>query len=605
MDKRTQLAVILIALILGGQLSFSAYQQKKHAEAARAKRAAFVQDSLLTAASQPQPVPVAPGSTSPADTVAPAAPGSVASGTAAAPAQAAAGGIVFTPATAADGEWVVETPLQHIRIARAGAVLREIALQHYKVYDDGPVNLAPAPAAGHEERVALGLRLITPQGESRVDQARFELAAGDVDAQGVLHVATGSAPQTLVLRAEAQGGGAVVKTFTFDPARYDFTVNVKFEPGAGMPARLDAYTLEWSTGMPMTESNHKEDEQRMRAVIALDTEQLRRRPGDFKKTPSATGTGTIHWAALQTKYFMVGLIPAEPFPGNTEITGDPKTHWLGMTLRNSTPGRASDTYRVYAGPIVFDQVRALGVGLESTVELGYRWIRPISSALVHFLGFLNRFIPNYGLVIIVVSVLAKLLFWPLTEKSFKSMRRMQELQPRMEEIRKRYKDDPKGMNEQMMLMYKDQKVNPVGGCVPMLVQMPMFFALFSALQSSIQLRNAPFFGWIDNLAGPDVLFRFPTTLPLLGDHFSLLPILMGGAMMWQSHLTPQTMGTGAQSGAMAQQQIMMKYLMPVMMTVFFYRMPSGLVVYWIVTTLMSIWQQTHINRKFAPVKSRV
>src|SRR5262249_6577019 len=154
------------------------------------------------------------------------------------------------------------------------------------------------------------------------------------------------------------------------------------------------------------------------------------------------------------------------------------------------------------------------------VELGWRWIRPISSALLHFIAFLNRFVPNYGLVVIIVSALARLLFCPLTERSLRSMRRMQELQPRMDEIRRRCRGDPKGMNEQMMLMYREQKVNPVGGCVPMLVQMPMFFALFSALQSSIELRNAPFVGWIDNLAGPDVLFKLPFTLPLVGDHFS-------------------------------------------------------------------------------------
>ena len=595
MDKRTQLAVIMIALILGGQLSFSAYQQKKRAEAARVRHAAQVADSLAVLASQPPPA-------APVAAAVPATTGNPAAAPAVTPTTGAA---IFPTATAEDGEWIVETPLQRIRIGRAGAVLREIALQKYKVYDDGPVNLAPAPVAGHEERAALGLRLKSALGETNINNARFEAVAANVDAQGVLHVAAGGGPQSLTLRAEAQGGGAVIKKFTFDPARYDFTVDVQFEPGAGMPARIDGYTLEWTTGMPMTESNQKEDQTRMRTVVALDQEQLRKRPGDFRKQPNATGSGTIHWASLQTKYFMVGLIPAQPFPGTTEITGDSKAHWMGLTLSNSTPGRGVNSYRVYAGPIIFDDVRALGAGLESTVELGYRWIRPISSALAHFLAFLNRFIPNYGIVIIIVSVLAKLIFWPLTEKSFTSMRRMQELQPRMEEIRKRYKDDPKGMNEQMMLMYKDQKVNPVGGCVPMLVQMPMFFALFSALQSSIQLRNAPFFGWIDNLAGPDQLFRFPMTLPLLGDHFSLLPILMGGAMMWQSHLTPAAMGGGgAQAGAMAQQQMLMKYFMPIMMTVFFYRMPSGLVVYWIVTTLMSIWQQTHINRKFALARAR-
>src|SRR5262245_56914098 len=174
--------------------------------------------------------------------------------------------------------------------------------------------------------------------------------------------------------------------------------------------------------------------------------------------------------------------------------------------------------------------------------------------------FLNKLIPNYGIIIIIVSVLAKLIFWPLTEKSFRSMRRMQDMQPRMEEIRRRYKDDPRGMNEQMMAMYREQKINPLGGCMPMLVQMPMFFALFAALQSSIELRNAPFFGWIDNLAGPDVLVRLPFALPVIGTAISVLPFVMGATMLWQAKLTP-SMGpqTGPQAAAMRQQAFLMRW----------------------------------------------
>ena len=595
MDRRTQLAVVLIALVLGANLTYTAYHQKKNMALEQQHRAVATAESL---AAHPAPVSAA---AAPAG-ISGAASGALAAAPALTPAPAVEAVSTFPLATAADGEYSIETPLQTLRFSRTGGVLTEVSLHEYKMFSGGLVNLVPPPPPGDTTRHALGLQVATPQGSRSLDAARFDAAPGDFDAAGVLRLAAGSGPRTIALRCDAGGAGAVVKRITVDPSRYDFEVGLEFETGAALP-RVDSYTLEWTTGMPFTESNSKEDETRIRASADLDGQLVRKRALDFRKEESQSNVGTIRWANLQSKYFMVGLIPAKPFAGTAQTVGQAKTHWVGVRLTNPMPGHGSETFRVYAGPIIYDKIRDLGVGLEATIELGYRWIRPISSALVHFIAFLNRFIPNYGIVIILVSVLAKLLFWPLTERSFRSMRRMQEMQPRMEEIRRRYKDDPKGMNEQMMRMYKEQKINPVGGCIPMVVQMPMFFALFSALQSSIQLRNAPFFGWIDNLAGPDVLFTFPATLPFIGNHFSLLPLLMGGSMMWQSHLTPAAATGGGGGGAMAQQQMMMKWFMPIMMMVLFYKMPSGLVIYWIVSTMMSVWQQTHINRKFgrAPV----
>jgi YidC/Oxa1 family membrane protein insertase len=174
------------------------------------------------------------------------------------------------------------------------------------------------------------------------------------------------------------------------------------------------------------------------------------------------------------------------------------------------------------------------------------------------------------------------------------MREMQAVQPLMQEIRNRYKDDPQEMNRQVMNLYKTHKINPLGGCMPMVVQMPIFFALYAVLRSNIELRYAPFFGWIDNLAAPDVLFNMPFSLPFLGSHFSLLPLLMGAAMIWQTKMgSPMSM-----SGPAAQQQVIMKWVMPIMFIFIFYKMPSGLVLYWLINTVMSVWQQWQINRKY-------
>jgi YidC/Oxa1 family membrane protein insertase len=577
MDSRTKIAILLVAVILAANLAITARFQKSRVQESRPR-------------SQPTPEVVRP------ETAAPPVIHSVPETPA--PAVDVAG--PFAPAVPGEGDLVVETPLQRLRIARAGGVLRQIVLSRYEITSSKtPVDLTRSAVPGGH---ALGIVLRGGGTSWDLSSARFEPQPGAFGTDGVLSLAAGSGARSFELRCAATGGGALVERFTIDPDRYDFGVELHLEPGPGLP-NVEAYTLEWTTGMPVTESNSKEDEMRFRAVAALDGQVLRRRPGDFKRDSSQSFPGTLRWSCIQSKYFMVGLIPDSPQPGTLEIIGEPKSHWIGMRFTQPAAWRTGpEAYRIYAGPIAFDNVRSLGVGLESTVELGWRWIRPISGLLLHFMTFLNKFIPNYGVIILIVSVLAKLVFWPLTDRSMKSMRRMQDLQPRMEEIRRRYAGNAQEMNAQMMNLYREQRVNPVGGCMPILIQTPMFFALFSVLQSNIELRNAPFVGWIDNLAAPDVLAKLPFALPVIGDHFSLLPLLMGGTMIWQSVLGA-AMSPPAASGPMAQQQFLMKWIMPIMMTFIFYRMPSGLVIYWIVNTLMSIAQQIQINRKLGPARA--
>jgi YidC/Oxa1 family membrane protein insertase len=597
MQNRTRIAVLLIAVIMGGNLLFTAQLQKKRVREQQAQRAAFVADSL---AQVPPPAAMPPAGSPP-----PAVAGAETTPAATAAPQPAAGTatVLFTAAGPSDaGELVIETPLQRIVIARVGGVVHSVQLHEFDVYKDGPVDLVPQRFQ-MEGRSALGLVLRTANGNIDLDTVRFDPEPGIFGPDGVLRVEPGAEPRTVTLRAAANGGGAIVKRFTFHPDLYVFDFMVAAEAGPAMP-RVDSYTLEWTTGMPVTEQSPREDETRFRIAAAIDDNLVSKKTGDFRKSESVATPGAVRYACLQNKYFTVALVPQAPLQGTTEMVGQNRTHWVGMRVTQPAPWRGGgDSYRVYAGPIDSERLRQLGVGLEATVELGWNWIRPISNAVLAFMNFLGRFIPNYGIIIIIVSVLAKLVFWPLTEKSFRSMRRMQDMQPRMEEIRRRYKDDPRGMNEQMMAMYREQKINPLGGCIPMLVQMPMFFALFSALQSSIELRNAPFVGWIDNLSGPDVLMTLPTSLPVIGNHLSLLPFIMGGTMLWQAKLTPAMGGSGPQAAAMRQQQFLMRWVMPVMMTFIFYKMPSGLVIYWIVTTLMGIWQQWHINNKLGPVAS--
>jgi YidC/Oxa1 family membrane protein insertase len=252
---------------------------------------------------------------------------------------------------------------------------------------------------------------------------------------------------------------------------------------------------------------------------------------------------------------------------------------------------------LYVGPQEADRLKAYGIGLEKTMDLGWALFRPLTEATLWIMDQMRRFIPNYGVIIILFSVLTKLAFYPLTRTSTRSMKKMQMLQPKIKALQEKYKDNQEKQSKAMMELYKKENVNPMSGCLPLLLQMPVFVALYQALAHTIALRNTPFVWWIDDLSKPDALFSFGGfALPLVGwTDFNLLPLLMTATMVIQTRMTP----TGQAQGQMA----MMNTLMPVMMFFFFYQMPSGLVLYWLVNNLMTIYQTWRIHQTATPEAS--
>jgi len=197
----------------------------------------------------------------------------------------------------------------------------------------------------------------------------------------------------------------------------------------------------------------------------------------------------------------------------------------------------------------------------------------ISRPLLVILKVFNRFLHNWGLAIILLTILIKILFYPLTHKSYKSMKQMQELQPLINKLRQKYKNDREALNREMMQLYRARKINPFGGCLPMLLQIPVFFGLYRVLLYSVELRNSPFFLWITDLSAKDPLY--------------ITPILMGASMFLQQKMTPTTADP-------AQAKLMM--FMPIIFTVMFLNFPSGLVIYWLMNNILSIGQQYYINK---------
>ena len=234
-------------------------------------------------------------------------------------------------------------------------------------------------------------------------------------------------------------------------------------------------------------------------------------------------------------------------------------------------GEAVYSYEIYLGPKVITLLKELNVAAEEVVSYG--WFDPIAKILLRFVNLTHKVTNNYGVDIIIISILLKILFWPLTKKSYVSMKEMQKVQPEMAMLREKYKGDKARLNREMMDLYKRRKVNPLGGCLPMLVQIPIFFALYWALMGSIELRHAPFILWINDLSYRDPIY--------------VSPLLMGASMVWQQKMTP-TMGDPRQAKMMM--------FMPIIFTFIFLSFPSGLVIYWLVTNILTIGQQYIINK---------
>jgi YidC/Oxa1 family membrane protein insertase len=229
------------------------------------------------------------------------------------------------------------------------------------------------------------------------------------------------------------------------------------------------------------------------------------------------------------------------------------------------------------------------VGLENAIDFG-DWLKWLAMPLLVSMQFLYKFVHNYGIAILILTLLIKIIFWPLGNKSYKSMKDMQKLQPKLAELREKYKNDKTKISQETMALYKTHKVNPVGGCLPMVIQIPVFFGLYKTLLYAIELRHAPFCLWIQDLSAPDTLFgHIPSWFPLIGG-FAIgpLPILMGATMFIQQKMSPP-------AGEPMQQKMML--LMPVIFTFMFLNFPSGLVLYWLFQNILSIGQQHYINKR--------
>lgn len=392
--------------------------------------------------------------------------------------------------------------------------------------------------------------------------------------------------------------GRIVKKMIFYHDKYSVDVVVRFE-------NLHDYVINrryffgWENGLRATEQNVDEDYSYARAYVSMagELEDL-----DVSKTKreEKSFNGVVDWASVRTKYFLASIIPRQPQRmngaiiegiGENEEGHIRKIYSIALDVPFSATASQTDTFTTYLGPMDYGILKSYERDLQALImskDWYERIFRPIALLILPVLKFMHSFIPNYGVVIIIFSILIKLVLHPLTKKSYQSMSEMQHFQPKIAELREKYKNDPQRMQKEMMKFYKEHGINPLGGCLPMLLQMPLLVALFIVFRSTIQLRGQPFVLWIDDLSRPDDLF-IGVSLPLLGDTIHVLPILMGLTMIWQSKMTITD-----------PKQKIMAYFMPIFLVFIFYSFPSGLNLYYSLFNLFSMVQTRMIKKKLHP-----
>jgi YidC/Oxa1 family membrane protein insertase len=391
---------------------------------------------------------------------------------------------------------------------------------------------------------------------------------------------------TVAFRGQLDNGLTVHRLYRFHYSNYTFEVSTWLE-GLQPPVGSAMYVL-WGPGL----LRHTDDEGRQGQTAEHPRSYVSGKVLDgapAKPGEKLVEQGQVGWTALADTYFTAVLMPHEPAGDAVmarRLEGD--TFEIGLRTPLS-PERTSQTARVYVGPKSQPLLEAAEPSLGKVIDLG--WFSPLARPMLQLLRWLNGWVHNYGVTIFLATILIKIAFWPLTQASYKSMQAMQKLQPKMKELQVIYKDDRQALNRAMMQLYRDNKVNPMGGCLPMLLQIPVFFAFYNALLYAIELRHAPFICWERELwwVGRGICDLS------VHDPSYITPVLMGVTMFVQQKMTPVT-------GDPAQAKVMQ--FMPLIFLVFFLNAPAGLVIYWLVNNVLSIAQQYTVNRMYAPEAAR-
>jgi len=506
--------------------------------------------------------------------------------------------------TEPDSERTIEiiTPLVEAKISsKGGGNFINWKLMEYDTWEDKQVSII-------NEEFQNGLRMSfqTEEG-SYVDLNQYNF---NVENSGQEYILTPDDKITLRFYLNFKES-IIEKTYTFYGNAYHIDVQIRISNAQDLLLNNE-YQFGWANGLPSNEINIVEDYTYSEAYASMGGELETYELDSEGTAESKDYNGNIDWVGLRTKYFLAAVIPDNLKTTGVSFSGEgEKTEKTVLRKYNTYINTEIETndinhgYQVYMGPMDYSVLSEYDNSLGELI-MNHGWyettFRPISLIILYIFNFFKTFIPNYGIIIILFSIIVKIVVYPLTKKSYRSMKEMGKLQPLMAELKEKYKGDPQRYQKETMKIYKEHKVNPMGGCLPVLLQLPLLGALFIVFRSTIQLRGASFIpGWIDDLSRGDTLATLPFSLPMYGDQFNLLPILMAVSMIFQSKMTMKD-----------PKQKAMIYIMPLFLLLLFNQFPSGLNLYYTMFNVLTIIQQKLIDgtgtdkpedKKAIPVKT--
>jgi len=474
-------------------------------------------------------------------------------------------------------ETKINTPLYTVTISEKGATFNSFVLKNYKesVGEQSPFK-----------------ELISEKLQEGTLQCFFQ-EKSIPDLNNVIYdsVVAGksidvfSHPETIAFSWKSPEGIVFMKEYVFSPDTYIISLTIRVKNGSDKNIEDQ---------LKITLANQLEQKDAYYGFVGpsglIDNKMKEVKIENIKKETFTEGN--IKWISLETIYFINSIVPKEVKhaamildEGNNNIVYN---SYLEPVVKVEKEMETAYKYDIYFGPKSLKLLSQKNNGLDKAINFGM--FDFIAKPCLWLMNFIYDYIPNYGIAIIILTIIVKLILWPLGNKSYKSMNDMKKLAPLMKEIREKYKDDKKKMNQETMALYKTYKINPMGGCLPMVLQIPVFFALYRMLYEAIELRHAPFFLWINDLSAPDRLFNFDIYIPLMQPPFGIpvLTLIMGASMFLQQKMAP--------APADPTQAKLMTF-MPIIFTFIFINFSSGLVLYWLVNNLLSMGQQYYVSKK--------
>ncbi|TYP93452.1 protein translocase subunit yidC [Fodinibius salinus] len=505
---------------------------------------------------------------------------------------------MFSTASVADTtETIVKTPLYRATFTNLGAGPSQIVLKDYETWDHKPVHMIKGMS-----RSAYSMGFLTDENYNvETDKLVFKPLT-NADSINI----TKNDTTQLKYALNISDNKRVVYTYTFSGSSHEIGLDISFE---GLERNIIGGEVDfgWTAPLNFTEKNPATTEARYAAAYVYTGGEMERLKVSEAGSNEQDYNGSISWVSTRTKFFTQiiktsnttqgALLTGEQTgPADDSLTNHRYTSYISSNISQ----RGNISFQLFAGPMSYDALHAYDSQAYGMVDTGYSWLSWMSDPIVEYI-----IIPYFGLVdgymgmgfaIILFAILVKMILYPLTKKSYRSMAAMKELQPKMEEIKEKYEDDPEKQQKETMKLYKEEGVNPLGGCLPNLLQLPILITLWRFFQNSILIRQQEFL-WASDLSAPDYILSLPFDVPFLGDHLAGFVLLMTAAMMAQSQLTGGMGPGGGGGGGAGPNMKALQYVFPFMLLFIFNNFAAGLSLYYLIYNVVSIGQQLIIYRQ--------